>query len=269
MKNKTIPVDFLAFLLPIALLLLWLCASHIFQVPAYLLPSPGRILKTLFDFVTGTFGITVYSGEFMTHSIASLGRVFKGFALALLFGLPLGIISGYFLRAQRIFDPFINLIRMIPCIGWLPLAMVWFGIGDKTTVFLIGLASFFPVYVNTALGVREVSPTLIRSALVLGADGFSLFSHAIIPGAMAEILSGMRLGLGISFAYLVLGELTGVSYGLGATMMDARMLGNTDMIIVCMLCIAFWGGLADGLLVFLIKKTHPIKEVRKNAISTQ
>lgn len=190
----------------------------------------------------------------MIHTLASIVRVFSGFCIALVSGVTLGILTGRFLTMNRLLDPILHLLRMIPGIGWLPIAMVWLGIGNKTTIFLISFAAFFPIYLNTAQGVRHVSEKMIRAGQMLGAEGWTLFSTVIIPAATPSIVAGMRLGLGICWAYLVLGELTGVAKGLGAVMMDARMLGNVDIIIVCMISIAFWGKLTDQILVKITDK---------------
>ncbi|MCB8817570.1 ABC transporter permease [Desulfosporosinus shakirovi] len=260
-KRLRFKLDILGLLLPAVLLAAWCTASYLLRVPGYILPGPGQIALGLADFMTGNSRLSPYSGQFLMHSAASIGRVMEGFLLALCFGLPLGILTGSFLKVKRVFDPLVHLIRMVPGIGWLPIAMVWFGVGHSTAVFLIALAAFFPVYLNTAIGVRQVPGKLIQASRVLGAKGWAVFFYVIIPAAASSILSGMRLGLGISWAYVVLGELTGVSLGLGAVMMNARMLGDTEMIIICMIVIALLGWISDRLLVALIRKLHPGKEV--------
>ena len=259
--KKRLKFDVLGLLLPAALLAAWCIASYLLRVPRYILPAPGQIALGLLDFITGSSRLTLYSGQFLMHAAASIGRVMEGFLLALCFGLLLGILTGSFLKIKRVFDPLVHLIRMVPGIGWLPIAMVWFGVGHATAVFLIALAAFFPIYLNTAIGVRQIPDKLIQASRVLGAKGWALFFHVIIPASAASILSGMRLGLGISWAYVVLGELTGVSKGLGAVMMNARMLGDTNMIIICMIVIALLGWISDRLLVAVISRLHPAKGV--------
>lgn len=253
--------DILGLLLPAMLVSAWCLSSYILGVPEYIIPAPGQTALYLADFLTGSDRLTPYSGQLLIHSAASMGRVAQGFLLAMIFGLPMGIITGSFFKIERIFDPLVHMLRMIPGIGWLPIAMVWFGVGNRTAVFLIALAAFFPIYLNTAIGVRQVPDKLIQAARMLGAKGFMLFVHVIIPASSASILSGMRLGLGVSWAYVVLGELTGVSRGLGAVMMNARMLGDTAMIVICMIVIAFLGWISDRLLIAGIKRLHSSKEV--------
>ena len=137
----------------------------------------------------------------------------------------------------------INSLRAVPGISWLPLALVWFGIGMRTTVFLVALAAFFPVYLNTAAGARQINPLLYQAGAMMGVGRIRGVFAILLPAAMPQIISGLRLG--VSWAYLVLGELTGVSNGLGAVIMDARMLGRIDVIIVGIIVIAVMGRISD------------------------
>ena len=197
-----------------------------------------------------------YAGTLWGHIFESTLRVLRGFGLAAILGLPLGLLTGRSQLARRFLDPIVHLLRTIPGIGWLPLAIVWFGVGEETTLFLIALAAFFPIYINAAQGASNVSPLLIRAGEMLGAGRITLFTTVIIPAAFPSLASGLRLGLGLSWAYLVLGELTGVTQGLGAVMMDARMLGHVDMVMVSMIYIAVLGWLSDRILVVLLRLLH-------------
>jgi NitT/TauT family transport system permease protein len=154
---------------------------------------------------------------------------------------------------RRLLSGSINAVRAVPGISWLPLALVWFGIGMKTTVFLVALAAFFPIYLNAAAGARQVSLLLLQAGAMMGVGRVRGTFAILIPGAMPHIITGLRLGLGISWAYLVLGELTGVPNGLGAVIMDARMLGRIDIIIVGIILIAALGQASDQLLKHLLR----------------
>jgi sulfonate transport system permease protein len=142
----------------------------------------------------------------------------------------------------------VNALRAVPGITWLPLALVWFGIGMKTTIFLVALAAFFPVYLNAAAGAAQVNPLLLQAGAMMGVRRLRGTFAILLPGAMSHLMTGLRLGLGISWAYLVLGELTGVPNGLGAVIMDARMLGRIDMIVVGIIIIAVIGRVTDQVL---------------------
>jgi len=256
-RNKAPKISFVSIIFPAVLVLIWHLVSVTGKAPEYMMPSPIKLIFVMFDFVTGSLKLTSYSGTFFAHSIVSLGRVLSGFIIALTVGLPLGLITGRLSCIYKIIDPTINAVRSIPGIGWLPIAMVWFGVGTKTAIFLISLAGFFPIYLNSVAGAKSVPVNLIKAGKMLGARHILLFCKIILPWSMPSIFTGMRLALGISWAYLVLGELTGVNSGLGAVMMDARMLGHVDIIIISMICIAFWGKLTDEVLKLLMRVFFP------------
>jgi len=244
----------LPWLLPLAALLLWAVLSHGGLVASYLLPSPLQVLSTAGDYVLAPLGSAPFAGRFWDDAQASLGRVAGGFALAVVSGLPLGLLSGRLTPIKRLLDTFINGVRAVPGIAWLPLALVWFGIGFRSTVFLVALAAFFPIYLGSSAGACQVNPLLLRSGAMMGLGRAQLVGKVLLPASLPHILTGLRLGLGLAFAYLVLGELTGVPNGLGAMIMDARMLGRVDIIMVGILLIALIGRLSDRLMVGLIKR---------------
>ena len=257
MRQNRKKIDPVGFALPVLLLLGWYGMVEGGAIPSYLLPGPLSILQVMVDFANGVGKLTPYSGKLLENLSTSLLRVIVGFAIALAFGLLLGFLTGRIAVVKRILDPTVHAIRTVPGIGWLPIAMVWFGVGEGTTVFLIALAAFFPIYINTAHGASEVPVLLIRAGRMLGADKVSLFQTVILPSAFPSVVVGLRLGLGVSWAYLVLGELTGVSTGLGAVMMDSRMMGQVEMILVSMVCIAIMGILTDRFLLRICRWVLP------------
>jgi sulfonate transport system permease protein len=236
---------------------IWSLLSLTSKIAGYLLPSPWTLIKVALDFAFGSLHMNPYSGTLWKHALSSIGRVLWGFVIASVSGLILGFLTGRSSLMKKLLDPLVHILRTVPGIGWLPIAMVWFGIGVKTTVFLIALAAFFPVYLNTFHGAASVPILYIRAGKMLGAGKYSIFSTVIIPSAFPSVAVGLRLGLGISWAYLVLGELTGVTNGLGAVMMDARMLGDVEMILVSMIYIALIGRLCDILLLRLLRLFQP------------
>ena len=243
----------LPVLLPLAVLLAWTALSGSGLAPAYLLPGPAAVFEAGVRYVFAAPGQGPYAGRFFTDLLASLGRVFAGFGLAALLGVPLGLCSGRVVTVNRLFASTIGGLRAVPGICWLPLALIWFGIGFRTTVFLVALAAFFPIYQNALTGARSVAPIYYQAGAMLGVSRLRGVFAILLPLAMPNLLTGLRLGMGISWAYLVLGELTGVPDGLGAVIMDARMLGQTDMILVGILLSALVGRLCDRLLVGLLR----------------
>lgn len=239
----------LPWILPGGLILVWLTAARLELAPPYVLPHPGEVIEAGYIYIFGSPGSGMYAGRFFTDAKASLVRVVFGFGIAAAAGIPLGVLSGRLPAADRLLGTSINGLRAVPGISWLPLALIWFGIGMKTTVFLVALAAFFPIYINAAGGVRQVNPSLLKAGAMMGIRRLRGTFAVLLPGAMPQLVSGLRLGLGISWAYLVLGELTGVQHGLGAVIMDARMVGRTDVIIVGIILIAVIGRTSDRLLV--------------------
>ena len=235
----------LPWILPVAIVALWFMVSSTGVVPPYLLPHPSDIARTAYGYIFGHPGELPYAGRFLDDLQSSLIRVLLGFSLATVCGIPIGLLSGRLSVMNRLLSNTINAMRAIPGISWLPLAMVWFGIGMKTTVFLVALAAFFPIYLNTATGARQVNLHHYQAGAMMGVGRFRGIFAILVPSAMPYIISGLRLGMGVAWAYLVLGELTGVPNGLGAVIMDARMLGRIDMIIVGIIMIAIVGRLCD------------------------
>lgn len=246
--SSSLALRLLPWLLPAVLLAAWGLASGTGWMPGYLLPEPSRIVRSFSLYVFGQAGSAPYAGRFSADAAASLTRVLLGFGVAVLLGVPLGVLSGRSLMVRSLLGTTVDGARAVPGISWLPLAMAWFGIGLGTTVFLIALAAFFPVYLNTASGVLGVNPVLCQAGAMMGVGPLRSVWTILLPAAMPQILAGLRLGLGTSWAYLVLGELTGVPNGLGAVIMDARMLGRVDVIIVGIVVIAVMGRLSDLLL---------------------
>ena len=243
----------LSLLLPLTALAAWFAVSIGGLVPAYLLPSPPAVFEAGWRYVFGAAGQGPYAGRFTGDLAASLMRVLSGFVIAAVLGIPLGICSGRLALVNRLVAGLIGGLRAVPGICWLPLALIWFGIGIKTTVFLVALAAFFPIYQNALTGAQLVAPIYYQAGAMLGVSRVRGIFAILLPLAMPNIITGLRLGMGISWAYLVLGELTGVPDGLGAVIMDARMLGQTEIILVGILLIALIGRICDRLLVLLLR----------------
>jgi len=252
-RNKHAAPAIVPWIIPSAFFCAWFIVSSTGILPAYLLPDPVTVIGMINTYVFAETGSAPYAGRFLQDAATSLVRVFFGFSIAVVVGLPLGILSGRVAEINRLFSTFINGLRAVPGITWLPIAMVWLGIGMRTTVFLVALAAFFTIYLNAADGARQINPLLLRAGAMMGVGKIRGSYAVLLPGAMPHIITGLRLGLGISWAYLVLGELTGVPDGLGAVIMDARMIGRVDMVIVGMILIAIVGKVSDSLLVAFLK----------------
>lgn len=243
----------LPYILPAFVVLVWFFATELGDTPNYVMPSPKEFLEVFWDFIFGGLKASPYSGKMLKNLMASSVRVMKGFALASVLGIVLGFLTGRIACLRKLVDPTVQALRSVPGIGYLPLGMVWFGVGEGNTMFLISLAAFFPVYLNTQEGAARVPELYLRAGRMLGAQKLTLFFTVVLPSAYNHVAVGLRLALGTSWAYLVLGEMTGVSVGIGAIMMDGRMLGHVDIVIVCMIVIAITGKLCDWCLTGVLK----------------
>ena len=235
------------YLLPLALLLLWQGLSFLKVIPAHLLPSPVKIVLGLKDLMV----IGMPPGHLLPyHILYSLYRVALGFAGAALLGIPLGLLMGGSPRLRRIINPLIELFRPIPPLAWIPIAILWFGIGMKSAAFIIFLGAFFPILLNTISGVVSINPIYFEVARTLNAKKKDVFFKVLLPGSIPSIFVGMRIGVGIGWMTLVAAEFTGVKtgYGLGYMIMTARDIQRPDEILAGMLVIGLIGVLINGAL---------------------
>lgn len=241
-------------LLPLAVIAVWSVATLVGWVPKYILPSPGQVAAAGWDFMLGGDSAQAYSGAFMAHFWASFKRVLGGFSLGAGIAIPLGILIGHNRLVAAYIEPTLQLMRSIPGICWLPLALIWFGIGTPASIFLISLGSFYAVLISTVQGVKYVDPILIRAARSLGAGERAILYTVILPAAFPAILSGLRIGLAYSWIYMVLGEFTGVNLGLGATLLQSRETLNTELIMALMVIIGGLGVLTDWPMLLVMRK---------------
>lgn len=217
------------------------------------LPYPKDVVLTFVDFAVGGIRDDAFSGELWTHLKASAARIGVGFALASAVAIPLGLLMGRYYAVNSLFDVIINLFRPIPATAWVPLVALLIGYGDQATIFLITLSAFFPIVLGTISGARQTPPRLIEAARMLGTRQVETLWKVVLPAAMPAIVNGLRVGLGLAWVVLVLGESVGVRTGLGSTILLARDLVRTDLIVVGMACIGLAGFLSDRLLVGLLK----------------
>lgn len=191
--------------------------------------------------------------------VASLFRVTWGFLLAAAVGIPLGLVVGWSTRAFRALNPIIQGLRPISPIAWIPMAILWFGIGDGAGIFLIFLSSFFPITVGTMAAVRNISLVHQRSAWNFGLRGIELFRRVVLPAAMPQIITSLRIALGVAWLVIVAAEMVGMDSGLGYLINDARNAGSRyDLVAATMIVIGVIGILLD----LLIRRLERFDEVR-------
>ena len=239
----------LALIVPGMLLAFWQVATV--NRWTRLIPTPFQTAEYMVDFAVGGIWDDAFSATLHIHLLASLSRVYGGFLLAAAAALPIGIMIGRMPTARMILDPFLQVMRPIPVTAWLPLSMILFGLGSTSAFALVFLGSFYPILLNTVFGVRSVDPKLFEAASMLGCTGRQQFLRVVLPAAAPSIFTGLRLGLGLAWFVIVVGEMTGVPQGLGAVIMDGRTLSRTELVICGMIVIGAAGYLSDRLVMAL------------------
>ncbi|MDU9026387.1 taurine ABC transporter permease TauC [Pseudomonas mediterranea] len=218
----------------ITLLVLWWVVTASGLVEPLFLPSPSAVLQKGWLLATsGYMDATLWQ-----HLGASLGRIGLGLLLAVLTAVPVGIAIGSSRIARGVLDPLIEFYRPIPPLAYLPLIVIWCGIGELSKVLLIYLAIFAPIAIATATGVRTVDPAKVRAAQSLGATPAQLIRHVILPSALPDILTGIRIGLGVGWSTLVAAELIAATSGLGFMVQSAAQFLVTDVVVLGILVIA-------------------------------
>jgi NitT/TauT family transport system permease protein len=200
----------------------------------------------------------VVDGTLLRYAVASVYRVAVGFTLAALVGIPVGLWAGWFLRASQAINPLVQALRPISPIAWIPLAVLWFGIKDSAAIFLIFLACFFPIVTGALTAVRTIPLVFVRSAQNMGVTGFELFRRVIFPACMPQIITSLRLALGIGWMVIVAAEMIAVDSGLGYLIMDARNANNYERVVGAMVTIGLIGVLLD----LVMRRLERFDEVR-------
>lgn len=219
--------------------LVWQLAVILSNAHVAILPPP---LLTL-----STFAGLIVTGEIFVHVWASLSRVLTAWLIAVAIAVPLGLAMGRSRRMEIIADPFVELFRPISPLAWIPLAILWFGIGETGKVFIIFIATFFPILLNTVSGVKGVDPVLIRAGQVLGCNTErKLFMKVILPAAMPTIIVGFRIAFGTGWAAIIAAELVAAQSGLGYLIADGMEILRSDLVLVGMVVIGILGVLIDA-----------------------
>jgi len=223
----------------IFIVFVWQMAVIFTQAHVALLPPPLLAAQT--------FAELVVNGQLFVHAGASLGRVISAWLLSAAVAIPLGLAMGRWRRFEHLVDPVIELFRPISPLAWIPLAILWFGIGETGKIFIIFIATFFPILLNTVSGVKGVDPVLIRAGQVLGCDtDRALFRKVILPAAMPTIIVGLRISFGTGWAAIIAAELVAAQVGLGYLIADGMEVLRSDLVLVGMVAIGILGVLIDA-----------------------
>ena len=198
-------------------LAVWVLLAALRWIDPNRVPGPLEVWAAATRLVTRGYA----NGTLWAHIKESAGLVLVGFVVAVSTGVPVGLLMGCSRRAEAFLNPVLQLIRPVPPLAWIPLAIVWFGLGTGAKVFVIWLAAFVPSWVNTLTGVRQVDPVLLAAARVHGASSRQVLTEVIVPGALPYIFTGLRLSLQASWTTLVAAELVGAFVGLGQVLIVA------------------------------------------------
>jgi len=233
----------------IALLTLWHIAVRL--TGSDLFPTPLEVARGIAELAN--------KGLLVKYIVASLYRVTWGFTLAVCIGVPLGLFLGWFSWAYSAINPIIQILRPISPIAWIPLAILWFGVADAAPIFLIFLASVFPITVSACAAVANIQPVYVRAARNFGLTRLQLFRRVIIPATLPQIITGLRIALGIAWLVVVAAEMIAVNSGLGFLIIDARNAGKRyDLVVAGMILIGLIGLCLD----LLVRRLEKFDEVR-------
>ncbi|WP_194289586.1 MULTISPECIES: ABC transporter permease [unclassified Nocardioides] len=222
----------------------------VFDIKMGFLPPPADVATLMWDFAFGGVHDDAFSATLWQHLWASTGRVLAGFSVAAAIAIPLGVLMGRYRLVLAALDPAINLFRPIPATAWVPLILLIIGFGSQATIFLIALSAFFPILLNTLGAVQQVPDRLVEAAQMLGTSRVGVLLKVIVPAATPGIVAGLRLGLGLAWVILVLGESNGIEWGLGSMITLAREQVRTDRVVVGMIVIGMAGFLSDRILLY-------------------
>lgn len=242
-----------AVLPPAALLiaLLWIWDAAVRATGSLIFPAPAAVLAGTRELID--------DGSLWEHITASLRRVGAGYGLALVIGIPLGLLMGWVSGAYRTLNPLFQMLRPISPIAWIPVAILWFGVGEASPIFLIFMAAVFPMMLQTTAGVHTIDRRYLRAAANFGVSRFTLFRRVVIPAVLPEIIVGMRIGIGVAWLVVVAAEMIALRSGLGFLIMDSRNAGNRyDLVIAAMILIGLIGLLLDGA-TRLLERLKPLR----------
>ena len=231
---------YVGLILPAALITLWYVLSTAGVFTAVQLPSPTRVIAA------GTE--LAQRGELATHLVISTQRVVLGFSISAVLGLVLGALIGLWGPARIAAAPTIGALRAVPSLAWVPLLLLWIGIGENSKVTLVAIGAFFPVYTTVSAALAHVDPKLVEAARAFGYRGVKLFTTVQLHAVLPSVVSGLRLALAQAWLFLVAAELLGASMGLGYLLTDSQNNGRTDRLLLAIVLLAVLGKLTDALI---------------------
>ena len=230
----------------VVMVVIWQLSSTYFFSPN-ILPPPLEVTNTFWDMAR--------TGEIWLHIWISMRRIIIGYFWGTVFGIAIGLLMGRILLLRYALDPIVNVLRSIPPVAIIPLAIVWFGIGENSKHFIIFYSSLIVVVLNTIAGVISTPNIRIRAAQCLGASNFKIFSTVVLPSAWPNILTGMRTALGLSFMGVVVAEMIAAESGIGFLIMQGRLMIMVSMMYVGLITLGIMGAITDQIFQYISSKT--------------
>lgn len=230
----------------IFLIVSWQIAVYFGWINSLILPSPLSIASSFIQLST--------SGELVLDILSSIKRVGVGFLIAVFLGVPLGVISAYSKNVSWFLTPLFEFLRPIPPIAWIPIAILWFGLGDAPAYFIVFVGAFFPIFINSYWGIRSGKFTYFNVAKNIGANRFLIFTDVLLPGSLPHIMSGLRIGMGLAWTSVISAELVGAQSGLGYMIQLNRIMLRTNKIVVGMIAIGIVGFIMNYLMMLLERR---------------
>lgn len=240
-----------SLLVPAIILIGWELVVRNGSIPSGLLSSPSGIVAGLWSWAFGPAGVgmNAYSGTLLANISNSGERVVEGYAVAIVVGVPVGLMIGYSDSFARTFDPLIQAMRPVPITAWMPVSLTLFGVSAGSAISLIALGAFYPIVVNSAMGARDVNKQFLRAALMMGATPRQIMLRVIVPSSLPAVFVGLRLGAGVAWTAVVIAEMVAVKSGLGYVLWDAYYIGRMEIVLGDMAVIGLLGFLSDRLIV--------------------
>jgi ABC-type nitrate/sulfonate/bicarbonate transport system permease component len=231
----------------VVIVIAWQLVIAVFRPHVSLLPPPLL--------AAGEFWTLLASGELLVHTGTSLARVFSAWTITGAIAIPLGLAMGWSRRLEKLVDPLVEIFRPISPLAWIPLAILWFGIGEAGKVFVVCVATFFPTLLSTIAGVKRIDPVLVHAGQVLGCTGQpALFGKVILPAALPSIVVGLRISFGTGWAAIIAAELVAARSGLGYLIANGMEILRADKVLVGMAMIGLLGVCFDALFRFLHRR---------------
>lgn len=233
---------FLIFLI----MIVWITGSYFSLWNSYIIPYPEKVFFT---------GIKLLkSGELLKHMITSISRIFFGFSVTVLLGIPSAVIFGMFPKIYNYFKVILEFMRHTPPLALIPMIILWFGIGELSKITIIILASFFPVFLNTLKGIESCDKKLVEVGQVFNFTKFEIFKKIILPSAVPDILNGIKLGIGYSWRAIIGAEMIAASSGIGYLILDGQQMSRSDVVLVGIFSIGIFGSVTDYICSVLIER---------------